>query len=42
LTFRNGDVYTGTFDHDMISGEGEMKYKDGGRYNGAWRFGKVR
>ena len=41
MTFTNGDVYTGKFDHNVISGEGEMRYKDGGRYNGAWKNGKV-
>ena len=36
LSFANGDVYEGSFDKDMIHGEGRMTYYDGGYYDGQW------
>ena len=39
-TYPNGDVYEGTFSHDIKLGQGVLKYGNGEVYDGAWE--KVR
>ena len=39
LTWRNGDVYTGSFAEDKLHGIGELLCSDGSRYKGRWKEG---
>ena len=39
LTFRDGKVYGGTFEHNSMTGIGHMQYPDGSVYSGHFRNG---
>ena len=36
----NGDIYTGTFEHDQMNGIGELMLSDGFMIQGYWKNGK--
>jgi hypothetical protein len=36
MKFRNGDIYTGSWENNMINGEGTMVYSNGEKYHGLW------
>ena len=36
MTFKNKDVYTGTFHEGKRNGKGEQKFSDGRFYSGDW------
>ena len=37
--WKNGNRYSGNFEHDNINGYGEMKYANGDIYTGEWKDG---
>jgi len=36
MKFRNGDIYTGSWDNNMMNGDGTMVYSNGEKYHGTW------
>jgi len=37
LTFKNGDLYEGTFKNNFYDGSGVFTYINGACYNGEWK-----